>query len=282
MNTHAVPPQVDRDQVQAWRTGLRTTLSRQGAAPLKARQMQLDLERSLRRLAKTLHHEYLTPHLGNWRDPTAEFVFILLSRKTAERAYAAAFRQLAQSGTWDQIADASLRQIIHAIHGSGLENKKALALREGLREIRTRLGTCDLSLAAHLDDLSLLRFLSSMPEVGPKSARCVMLYSFGRAVFPVDAHVGRVLARLGLFSKIGLDLTVLDHKQRQRALAEVVPPDLRYGLHVNLLVHGRTRCRASSPHCASCFIASMCLHAARKPPGPREPQPDSGHRGLTP
>ena len=57
---------------------------------------------------------------------------------------------------------------------------------------------------------------------------------------------GRVLSRLGPYRELGLDLDGLDHKQLQAILANLVPPDLRYSLHVNLVCHGREVCR--EPH----------------------------------
>jgi endonuclease III len=152
-------------------------------------------------------------------------------------------------------------RIEQVIRGGGLEAKKARAISAGLKAIADRFGRADLTLARDLEDEELFAFLSALPEVGPKSSRCVMLYSFGRAVFPVDAHVGRVLARLGCMLKIGIDLGPMGHKERQKALVKTVPPDLRYGLHVNLIAHGRTICGARRPLCDLCVLAPRCAYA---------------------
>ena len=76
-----------------------------------------------------------------------------------------------------------------------------------------------------------------------------MMYSFGRKVFPADTHVGRVLTRIGPYRELGLSLDGLDHKKLQRELAELMPPNLRYSLHVNLVEHGRAVCRSPKPLC---------------------------------
>ena len=67
---------------------------------------------------------------------------------------------------------------------------------------------------------------------------------------------------------IGIELLPMGHKERQRALEHVIPPDRRYGLHVNLVAHGRTVCRAPAPACEVCVLASKCAHriAQRGPP----------------
>ncbi|MDB4305987.1 endonuclease III [bacterium] len=218
-------------------------------------------------MASRLHEIYGSPNLGNKDDPTEEFAYILLSRKTPERAYSASFGALSRLGTWDEIAELSPEEIASAIFGGGLEGKKAKAISEGIREIKRRLGRADLSKVAHFDDEALFEFLVSLPEVGPKSALCIMLYGFKREAFPVDAHVGRVLARVGVFKAVGIDLIPSDHKQRQRQLRDRVPPGLRYSLHVNLIAHGRAVCKARKPGCHDCALAACCDFA-------RERQPD--------
>ena len=40
--------------------------------------------------------------------------------------------------------------------------------------------------------------LTSLKGVGPKTASCVLLFSFGMPAMPVDTHVHRVSQRLGL------------------------------------------------------------------------------------
>ena len=37
----------------------------------------------------------------------------------------------------------------------------------------------------------------SFNGVGPKTANCVLLFAFGKAVFPVDTHIHRIATRLG-------------------------------------------------------------------------------------
>ena len=96
-----------------------------------------------------------------------------------------------------------------------------------------------------------------LPEIGPKSAACVMMCSLDRPAFPVDAHVGRVLERLGTF-RACRDRARRDRPQDEAAAAlgrrSAV---LRYPLHVNLLVHGRRDLPAGQPRCGrACISAS--------------------------
>jgi len=53
-----------------------------------------------------------------------------------------------------------------------------------------------------------------------------------------------VLSRLGPYRDLGLSPQGRDHKKLQGDLADLIPPNLRYGLHVNLVQHGRTICQS--------------------------------------
>jgi DNA (cytosine-5)-methyltransferase 1 len=277
MEGHARPPVVAADAASAWRAAVVRELRRQGAPPWQARARVAALEKVLREIAHRLHSVYGSPHLGNLADPTDELVFIVLSRKSPERVYSPAFEYLKKLGGWSHVLELGTRRVEEAIRGGGLERKKARAIICGLQAIEDRFGRVDLSLAAGIDDGALFDFLATLPEVGPKSARCVMLYSFGRPVFPVDAHVGRVLARLGCMLKLGIDLSPMGHKERQRALKETIPPDLRYGLHVNLVCHGRTVCKALRPSCSECMLASRCRYALARHRKTRGSVPNKTH-----
>jgi endonuclease III len=260
MSIYTKPPQVSRRAVIAWREQVVSHLSRYLGVRL-ARKQTARVETELRRIAGLLHRAYHTAHLGNLREPTAEFVYIILSRKTRESAYRAAFDRLRAEGSWLHIASFRPNQLARFVRGGGLEQKKVAALQHGLRAIEKRFGRVDLSEARTLNDEDLFEFLTGLPEVGPKSARCIMLYAFGRPVFPVDAHVGRVLARLDVMRPVVGDLLHIDHKQRQERLANAIPPDLRYALHVNLIALGRDVCVARRPRCRECPLLKQCAHA---------------------
>ena len=69
---------------------------------------------------------------------------------------------------------------------------------------------------------------------------------------PVDTHVHRVSRRLGL---------VPDRATPERAhevLNEIVPPELRFSLHILLIRHGRETCRARTPACPGCVLLDLC------------------------
>jgi DNA (cytosine-5)-methyltransferase 1 len=220
----------------------------------------------LREVARILAVLYGTPDLGNKADPTDELVYILLARHTREGAYQQAFDALKRRfATWDELLDAPRDEVERLVYPGGLSGKKTAALYAALARLRETFGRCTLEPARDWPDERLEEFLCSLPEVQKKSAYCIMMYSFGREVFPADTHVGRVLSRLGPYRELGLDLRGLDHMQLQRVLADLIPPPLRHSLHVNLIEHGRAVCRAARPLCESCELRPFCrFHRERE------------------
>jgi DNA (cytosine-5)-methyltransferase 1 len=218
--------------------------------------------REIARFAALLHG---TPDLGNKKDPVDEMVYIILSRKTREDAYQAAFTALKNRfPRWDELLEADRDEVESLLSSSGLGDKKTASIFGALRRLKERFGSCTLEPARGWSDEELETFLCSIPELHRKSAYCIMMYAFGRSVFPVDTHVGRTLARLGPYRELGLDLDDLDHKQLQSVLADLVPPNLRYSLHVNLLSHGRDVCRAVKPLCGECSVRNFCRDFRRR------------------
>ena len=42
----------------------------------------------------------------------------------------------------------------------------------------------------------------------------------------------------------------------------VVPPGIRYDLHLALITHGRAVCRAQRPHCGACILRDLCAYGS--------------------
>lgn len=252
-----------REEHIAWRARATARLQSNGARTKAGRgstSTAVDkLSTDLVEIDARLGEIYGTPDLGNKADAVDELVYIILARRTREGAYQAAYRALESSyASWELLAAAASDEIVEVLRFSGLASRKAQSLKLALGTLMERFGRCTLEPTRSWTDDETLAFLSSLPEVGPKSAACVMVCSLDRPAFAVDAHVGRVLERMQVFRTIGIDLAGTDHKAKQRLLWDAVPPSLRYTLHVNLLVHGRMTCRSRKPRCGSCAIAGSC------------------------
>ena len=79
-----------------------------------------------------------------------------------------------------------------------------------------------------------------------------------------DARSLRVLSRLGPYRKLGLALHGLDSKELRTVLADLVPPNLRRSLRVNLARHARDVCRGRNPDCGGCELRRFCGYYRRQ------------------
>jgi endonuclease-3 len=101
-----------------------------------------------------------------------------------------------------------------------------------------------------------LAHLCAMEGVGIKTAACVLLFSLGRNVLPVDVHVHRVLKR------VGLAFGSRSPEQTYSRMVPAIPPGKAYSLHLNLIRLGRSLCRPSSPRCPDCPALLLCSFAS--------------------
>ena len=203
-----------------------------------------------------LRDTYPSTRLGNKEDPLDELIFVILSGKTQESTYCATFQALKERyPSWSEAHEASPEEIEAVIRFGGLAKKKSLAISRLLSAISERVGRVDLSWLMTLDDRTAYDFLCGLPGVGPKTARCVLVYSLNRPVFAVDTHVARIMYRLGCSRHRRLTDRV------QERIEALVPPDIRFSLHVNLVLHGRSICTAQWPQCGACVLADLCPSA---------------------
>ncbi|MHB9145731.1 MAG: endonuclease III domain-containing protein [Symbiobacteriia bacterium] len=149
---------------------------------------------------------------------------------------------------WDRLPDLDTSEIAAALHGSGLEEIRARHIREVAVKLRDHFGSVTLEPLRSWPDDECTRFLTALPGVGTKTALCVEMYALDRQVFPADAHCIRVLKRLGVVPPY------IQHRPAQRLLANVVPAELSYKLHVNLVAHGQQVCRPRQPRCNQCVV----------------------------
>ena len=191
-------------------------------------------------------------------DPLEELVLTILSQNTSDVNSGRAYEALrGRYPTWDAVAAAPVRQLAATIRAGGLANIKAPRIKAVLREIREREGGFDLSWMGAATDRDVDEYLVSLPGVGPKTAACVLAFSLGRPALPVDTHVHRVATRLGMLPEGAPASRAHD------LLRDLVPPRLRVEMHVGLIRHGRTTCRAGRPACERCPLVDLCPAAPR-------------------
>jgi len=208
-------------------------------------------ERYLRECNALLVSRFGLPRHGNKKNPLDELIYIVLSSQTDESKYQLAYKGLkANFLSWKKIESAE--QIAEVLKPAGLSRVKSKHIMAMLETIEHNFGSRTLAPLNRMDEAGAERFLCSLKGVGVKSARCVMMYSFDKQVFPIDTHSFRILKRLGAHN---LPLPI---RKWHNEIQNLVPHDLRYSLHVTLVSLGRKICKASKPICGNCPIVKYC------------------------
>lgn len=195
------------------------------------------------------------PVLGNRSDPLDEAVYIILSFQTDLTRFKATWTTLKSAfPRWEYMEGASLGDVSDALRAGGLQWQKAKTIKRMLRAVRRDFGEFSLESLGDMDDLSAEKTLQRLPGLSWKGARCVLLYSLGRQVFPMDGNTFRVFLRTGVIplSAVYRRLSLHDGVQ------EAVAPARRRRFHVNLVVHGQNVCLPRRPACAACPVVNFC------------------------
>ena len=193
----------------------------------------------------------------NYKNPFEELLFILCSIQTNEDLYRYTYAALRRSyPTYKALADASETEIAEVIVNGGLSSQKAHKIKQILDEIIERFGKPSLAPLKRMSDIEREKFLTSLMGVGKKTARCVMMYSLGSQVFPVDLHCWRICRRLGWIRPTRPNKSC-SPKDMDR-LQSKIPLELRFNLHVNMVSLGREICTTRTPKCSICPIRQYC------------------------
>ena len=200
----------------------------------------------------------LTPQYGpfTWRprwDPVTELVFTILSQHTSDINAERAERMLEERfESWEETAQADVREIEAAIQVSGLARQKAPRIQGTLRRIMELRGELSLDFLGELPLSEAKAWLQALPGVGPKTAAVVLCFALGMPAMAVDTHVHRVSRRLRL---IGPKVTA---EQAHDLLEGQVSPEEVFAFHVALITHGRRVCKALRPRCGECVLWERC------------------------
>lgn len=198
-----------------------------------------------------------------WRkhaEPIDELIVTVLSQHTNDVNRDKAFSQLKRRFTdWEQVLRAPVRSIASTIKPAGLSNQKAPRIKAMLQKIaETNGGKLSLDFLKDMPVSEAMDWLKKLPGVGPKTAACLLLFSFGKPVFPVDTHIYRISKRLGW-----LDEKVSEAKANE-LLDKIVPNEIKYRLHLNMIAHGRNICKPQNPRCQECVLRHLCEYALQQ------------------
>jgi endonuclease III len=203
---------------------------------------------------RRLKRVYGLPRHGNKDNPLEDLLYIILSRQTNFENFDVAYRQLKRKcvGGWDRLASLSSREIFQAIGVAGFGLQRTREIRAIAHALKREFGRVTLSPLKRMSSKRAEEFLKRLPGVGTKTARCVLMYSMRRRVFPVDIHCFRTLSRIGI---VKYPPPIRNHHDK---IQDLIPSRLRYTLHVTLVALGRDVCHARLPECERCPVAHAC------------------------
>lgn len=150
--------------------------------------------------------------------------------------------------TVESMAVADADQIYPYIKSISYPNNKAKNLAAMARGVVERF-------EGHIPDS--IEALESLKGVGHKTANVVAAVVFHRNVMPVDTHVFRVSAR------IGLTVGAKTPRQTEQQLVANIPEEKLPSAHHWLILHGRYMCTARKPKCDQCGITRWCAFFAQ-------------------
>ncbi len=199
-----------------------------------------------------LHRAFGEPLRPPRLPPVDELVKTILSQNTNDRNRDRAFKALRERfQTWEEVLHISLDELADIIAPAGLGPTKSRWIHDILRQVY-RDGDEELLDLCKLPQNQAMKRLLSMNGVGPKTASCVLLFSCGHKVFPVDTHIFRVAKKLGLLPE------KTDRVKAHEVLGRTFPPERYLELHLNMIRLGRELCRPSTPLCEKCPLVDIC------------------------
>ena len=181
-----------------------------------------------------------------YTDPFQLLVAVILSAQcTDKRVNIITPPLLAKYPTAKTMAMSSHEEIFEYIKSCSYPNNKAKHLY-GMAKMLTD----DFSgvVPQNIDELQKL------PGVGRKTANVIAAVVFNKPVMPVDTHVFRVSARIGLSTNTKTPL------ETEKQLTHCIPEHLIPLAHHWLILHGRYICTARSPKCRECGISEYCKY----------------------
>ena len=183
----------------------------------------------------------------NYTNPFELLVAVILSAQCTDKRVNMVTPALFEAyPTAEALAAASVEDILRYISSISYPNNKAKNLSAMARMLCAEFGG---QVPSDID--SMMR----LPGVGRKTANVVGAVIWGKEVMPVDTHVFRVSAR------IGLTKDAKTPRQTELQLEKNIPSHLLPIAHHWLILHGRYVCTARKPKCSECGIRTFCASA---------------------
>ncbi|MBN1634730.1 MAG: endonuclease III [Ignavibacteria bacterium] len=175
-----------------------------------------------------------------------------LSQNTTDKTSYIAYKNLKKKyKNWGALTNASLREIKEQIKVCGMADTKSKDIKNMLNNMKKNYGTLNLDFLKKYKTEKIYDELLQYKGIGVKTVSCVLAFSMGRKVFPVDTHIHRVLNRLGIVKTKSPE----DTFEKSEAL---IPGRKKISFHRNLIKFGREICKAVRPLCGLCVLYDYC------------------------
>lgn len=186
----------------------------------------------------------------HYESPYQLLVAVILSAQCTDRRVNMTTPALFEAfPTPQRMAEATAEEIYPYIKSISYPNNKARNLAAMARMLCSEFGG---------EVPSDIEQMQRLPGVGRKTANVVGAVIWQKEVMPVDTHVFRVSARIGLTRGAKTPL------QTELQLERHIAPHLLPVAHHWLILHGRYVCTARSPKCDRCGISCWCADFARR------------------
>lgn len=177
-------------------------------------------------------------------NPYQLLVAVILSAQCTDKRVnmttPAFFERFPDAKSLSEATQDEVYQLIKSISYPNNKAKNLIGMAKGL------MADFDGVVPDNIDDLQKL------PGVGRKTANVVVAVAFDKPAMPVDTHVFRVSAR------IGLSKNAKTPYETEMQLVEHIPQKVLSKAHHWLILHGRYVCLARKPICEECGIKQIC------------------------
>ena len=185
-------------------------------------------------------------------NPIDALIATILSQNTNDKNSYQAYRNLKKKyKSWEELSDASRKEIESVIRVAGLGKQKSASIKNFLSTLKKKNGKLNLQYIKKMSDDEILNELTTIKGIGVKTASCVLLFSLDRNICPVDTHVHRTLNRIGLVKTKTPDKTFEQIKDH-------LPDGIAHQFHTHLIMLGREICKPAKPSCSVCPLLKVC------------------------
>ncbi len=182
----------------------------------------------------------------NYTNPFELLVAVILSAQCTDKRVNMITPILFQKyPTPEKLSQATVEDVFEIIKSISYPNNKSKNLVEMAKKLVEKFQS------QVPNDIDKLQELNG---VGRKTANVIMSVIYHQPNMPVDTHVFRVSARIGLTTNAKTPL------ETEKQLTKNIPKDLIPIAHHWLILHGRYVCTARNPKCQECGLTSICKY----------------------